>query len=292
MRSFRRLALCGFSLLAIVASASAGTIVPVNDDPPMAGFPEGAVLDVLGIKLGMTPDDVRAAYDGELSEEKRTIREVNPDTGASFDVQYVYQLTTKLPPRSYGAPIKAENVLEVTFGSPFVANRAVRISNTYRPPSDTPISPQGFMTLLEKKYGATSGVYKRDNRSLWVFGPDGRVVFDRMPEAYDRTNDRAGYEIPNRHNYTFGPMPMCLRASEFEVFKKSSLPYAFDAARKIETDGCVGGIVAYPGDRADTSPRVVIAVDQRRVDLDNAALDAAVKTAHTAPLSNIMEPKL
>ncbi|WP_279483536.1 hypothetical protein [Aureimonas sp. SK2] len=292
MRSLRRLALCGFSLVAFASAASAETIVPVNDDPPMAGFPEGTVLDVLGVKLGMTPDEVRAAYDGELNEERRKIREVNPDTGASFEIEYIYEMSTVLPPRPFGAPITAENVLVVTFGSPFVSNRAVKLVNTYRPPSDTPISPKGFIDLMERKYGPASGIFVDQNRPVWVFGSDGRVAIDAMPQVYDRTNDRAGYEMPNRHDYTFGPMPTCLRASEFELFKKTSLPYKFDPARKLEKDGCVGGIVGYAGGEADTSERRVIAIDQRRVDLDFAALDAAVKAAYSADRPSVMEPKL
>lgn len=292
MSTLRRFALCGLSLLVFGASASAEPIVPVNDDPPMAGFPKGTVLDVLGVKLGMTPDEVKAAYSGELTEERRHIRKVDPDNGGIFEIEYLYRLTTRLPYTGYNESSSLENVLEVTFGSPFVGNRAVRVSNTYTPPADTPISTKGFMALLDRKYGAPSGVYQRDNRPFWVFGPEGRVAFEQMPKVYDRTNDRAGFEDPKQLDYRFGPMPMCLRASEFELFKESSLPYTFEQKRKVESDGCVGGIFAYLGDQADTSPRVVVAVDQRRVDLDNAALDAAVRTAHTEIRSSSTEPKL
>lgn len=292
MRSLRRLAICGFSLVALASAASAETIVPVNDDPPMAGFPEGTVLDVLGVKLGMTPGEVRAAYDGELKERRRKIREVNPDTGASFEVEYVYELSTVLPPRAVGTPITAENVLEVTFGSPFVSNRAVKLVNTYRPPSDTPISPKGFIDLMKRKYGPASGTFVDQNKPVWVFGVAGRSTVDEIPYAYDRTNDRAVYERPNQLDYSFGPMPVCFRGSEFELFKKTSLPYRYDPVRKLEKDGCVGGIVGYAGSEADTSERVVIAIDQRRVDLDLMALDAAVKAAHHADRPSVMEPKL
>lgn len=219
MHRLRRLALCGFSLLAMVATASAEPIVPVNDDPPMAGFPEGAVLDVLGIKLGMTPDEVRAAYDGELTEYKRTLREVNPDNGAVFEVEYVHQLTTRLPPRGFSDPIGIENVLEVTFGSPFIANRAVRVSNTYHPPADTPISPKGFMQLLEKKYGPASGVFVDDNDAVWSFGPNGQVSIPQMPDVYNEDNNQAGFLEPGVLDRVYRSMPICLLASEFRIFQ-------------------------------------------------------------------------
>lgn len=292
MHRLRRLALCGFSLLAMVATASAEPIVPVNDDPPMAGFPEGAVLDVLGIKLGMTPDEVRAAYGKPMEERKRRIREVNPDTGASFDVEYLYMLHT---PRGNERAIEEEyvpNRIEVTFGSPFVGNRVVRIRNRYQPPYDTPMSTKAFMQSVEKKYGPSSAVVYGTDELIWVYGPNGQVKIDRVPEDYDLDTNLAGYKTPGSSTYVDGPMPMCWQSSDFGTFGTRAIPYKFVSKRYIPQDGCVGGLLLNQPESDRYYGEDIVAFDQRRIDLDTKALDGAIKNALSRPPSNLIEPKL
>jgi hypothetical protein len=292
MQNLRRLALCGLSLLSLLSTASAETIVPVNDDPPMAGFPEGAVLDVLGIKLGMTPDEVRAAYGKPMEEKTRRIRQVNPDTGASFDVEYLYMLhTVDINQRRVVAEY-IPNQVEVTFGSPIVNNRVVKILNTYRPPFDTPMSTKAFMQGVEKKYGPASATVYGTDELIWVYGPQGRVQVNRVPEDYNLDTNSAGYKEAGTSNYVDGTMPMCWQSSDFGTFGKRALPYKYVPNRYIPNDGCVGGLLLGRTRSDQYYGEPIVAFDQRRIDLDTEALDAAIKEALSKPPSNLIEPKL
>ncbi|WP_019998596.1 hypothetical protein [Aureimonas ureilytica] len=294
MHRLHRLTLCGFSLLAMVTAASAEPIVPVNDDPPMAGFPEGAVLDILGVKLGMTPDEVRAAYSGPLDGTNTRIYEANSENGANFELEYLLKLETPLAVQLESRN-RADGLdhIRVTFGSPYVGGRVIKIERTWDPEREKPISRRAYEELLVKKYGKPTAIMGANQEPVWMYDALKLITMDRIPEAYDLDTNVALYSAPSGRitNETEGPMPTCWQ-SEFGQFGEQQLPYKFTSKRKLFEDACAGGLrVDFIGS-TNVSSATFVAFDQQRIQSDVKALDAAIEKALSNRPANLMEPSL
>lgn len=143
---------CAIGALAIAmtwsAAATAADVTVKQTVKPLQYAYPGVSLDILGLKLGMTPDQVEkvlAAY----SHDKPTI------TMAKMGVTYKDVTETSQSFISEIAVAKNSNdKIAVYFGSPATGNEAVSINRTITFPDEKTAPTAGVLIkALEKKYG-------------------------------------------------------------------------------------------------------------------------------------------
>lgn len=147
---------CAIGALAIAmtwsATATAGDVTIKQTVKPLQYAYPGVSLDILGLKLGMTPDQVEKAL-AAYSHNKPTI------TMAKVQVSYkdVTETSQSFISEIAVAKVKDSNDnIAVYFGSPATGNEAISINRNIDFPNEKTAPTAGVMIkALEKKYGGT-----------------------------------------------------------------------------------------------------------------------------------------
>jgi hypothetical protein len=163
----------GYVLPAGAAQASASAPPPVQAQPAAAAATSAERIDVAGIKLGMSPDEVRAA----LKAKKLMNYFESADVLIRSDARYVNTISawTASAAPSGGADRQGESY-EVMFTPVPGRERAMAIVHSMAYSSANPLPAAGFAEALVKKYGGFKTAEAVPESPTWRVQSDGSVL--------------------------------------------------------------------------------------------------------------------
>ena len=275
--------------LLLCSAALAQAPETISDDPPGANVPDGQDLSVLGIELGMTPEEVEAAYDSDFGEpfvtQDMQMGMTNPANGARFELQFPAQTKQQVDQaaryRDDGRTRK--NTVAAFYGSPAVGNRMMGLYRyLYFGSDETPVPTVQFIDQLKDKYGEPSGEYEARNgnthRALyWVFDENGKV---ELPEGITFNGLVHSASAPSE------PI-VCQRAFErvAQRYRGASDtadldPYNFVENREIDAEDrrCRAGLLVTIGERDGNAELANFFLADGKRMIENAeGLDAVIR---------------
>ena len=270
------IAAVALSLSASVANAQ--EVMPITDKPGVAGLPDGTVLDILGVELGMTKEEAEEALGQRLNTRKARIFMSDPKTGRDFIHEYLGQISKPAPPLIGQARFTAEqDIVEAELGTEAVGNRIMSVKRIYVPSQSEPISRYAYIKALIGKYGEPSGRNERDTALAWMYGPEGKIEAELwspqiMGDGTMNSVDASGSYIEGNLEPT--PCTLAIRQGMSDGLS----PYEYQPERELRDPDCVAGLVVqFRGPPERMQQAVFMLVDGQRRIQNAQGLDAAVE---------------
>ncbi|MEC5382738.1 hypothetical protein VSX64_18015 [Aurantimonas sp. C2-6-R+9] len=281
------------------APSSGLAIQTVDDSPAMAGFPEGTALDILGVELGMTPDEVRAAYTGPgrfASLAANDVFATNAENASEVRFQYPSKMEAAYPMALYSGVRPGEtpgsNLVTAWFGSEAIGGRAYRIIRRFVPANDEPISVEAYKQQIIAKYGEPSGVDKFPNTLVWQFIDSEKSTLPGWPYTINQDLSIATYRDDNR-NYKETKVPPCYYSLSEWIQQAGIYPeYKYLPNRDYLYEQCTGGLYVNLRGRERLESAVFIAVDHQRALANADELDRVINERLQTDTGAVSVPRL
>lgn len=267
----------------MVGAAHAQEIPVIADEPGVKGLPDDAVLDILGLELGMTKEEAEEALGQRMNTRNARIFLSDPETGRDFQHEYLGQISKPAAPLIGNDRFTAgQDIVDAELGTEAVGNRIMSIKRVYVPAQSEPISRGAFINLLIEKYGEPSGRNDRDTALAWMYGPDGKIDAEYwspliMQDGTMNSSDAAGRYIEGNIEPT--PCTLSIR----QGVSDGLWPYEYQSERELRDPDCVAGLVVqFSGAPEQMQQAVFMLVDGQRRIQNAEGLDKAVEEAMSA----------
>jgi hypothetical protein len=178
---------------------------------------QASFLDLVGIRLGMTPKEAVAAvraFDPQLKiafgQGKVDIpgvpREQYPEV-PGFAVAY----TGVNPSNSY-QPATGSDVVWIEFTQPPNPPLVAKITRSMVFPSGHPVFASTLLAALRKKYGHENVPVGSGNSPVWIYGPDGKLLQRRLNQTTDERY--CGWARPGNRGIQIHTNPFTMSAAD------------------------------------------------------------------------------
>lgn len=281
--------------LPLAALAQDGPDIPViMDEPPGSGLPEGTVLDIRGIELGMTPEEVSETIDFRLDGSMNRVFIADPETGNEFDFSYPGEFRSPEPVGGTSAERRErdEDILRLEFGSPGAGGRVVSVQRYYDPGINTKIGTKGYRQAIIDKYGEPSAQSDDGNLMAWIYTAEGQQTYPFWSKSLslDETelqNTLQG-SLLNPESISLPPCALALRRDVSDGL----YPYDYQKERAIRDEECVAVLqIDLAGDSTLAGADFHL-VDQRRRIASAEGLDRAIEATLKGDGGPVTTPEL
>jgi hypothetical protein len=181
---------------------------------------QASVLDILGIRLGMTPNEAFAAV--HAFDPKLRIDIVK----AKLDLPDVPEGQQPLIPRygiAYTGPTitSGDDLIWIQFTTPPNPPLVESITREVRFPEGHPVFASTLLARLRKKYGHESVPSNSQNLPMWIYGSDGKLLQRRLIQQGDERY--CGWATPMLPNMGNNGMDQDVRWGQMGPVCKGSL---------------------------------------------------------------------
>ena len=287
----RSLALACVASAVMTNGALAQEVAAIHDEPGVGGLPEDASFDILGVQLGMTPDEAEAASGMRLRTVPGHIFLSDPETGGEFLHEYEAQLESVARPLIGNERFTAgQDDLTVELGTEAVGGRVVSVRRFYSPPQNQPIGTEAVRQLLIDKYGEPTGENARGTTMAWLYGPDGKVTSEFFSDEIDYRGLMDYVDAGAAIDDDLEPLPCIL---SFRTGVSDGLnPYEYQPERELRDPDCVAGLLVRLSGAEQLRNMTLLMVDGQRRIQNAEGLDAAVEASLASGAAPANAPKL
>lgn len=283
--------------LPLAALAQDGPDIPViMDEPAGSGLPEGTVLDIRGIELGMTPDEVSETIDFRLDGSMNRVFIADPETGNEFDFSYPNEFRSPEPVGGTSAERRErdEDIFRVEFGSPGAGGRVVSVQRYYSPGMGNNVGTEGYRQAIIDKYGEPSAQESNGRLMAWVYTADGKKTFPFWSDGISADESEV-FSIYEGNEITMDgprmPVPSCFFALRTDV-GDGLFPYSYQENRNPRDSECLAVLqVKLIGDSTLGRAEFYL-VDQRRRIASAEGLDRAIEATLEGDGGPVSTPEL
>jgi hypothetical protein len=148
---------------------------------------DAASLDILGVRLGMSPKEVRAAFQAAnpaLSVEQvnsRLADPTDPHKYTRFPHFFVAHTVNKFNPEFANLPDGSSESIAVEFTMPPNSPVADRIIRRVQFPNGKPVLARTLIEALEKKYGPSNAAV--GTNKVWAMSGTGKLLAQGLPQS-------------------------------------------------------------------------------------------------------------
>ncbi|MEC5291929.1 MULTISPECIES: hypothetical protein [unclassified Aurantimonas] len=272
-------------------------IQTVDDSPAMAGFPEGTVLDILGLEPGMTAEEIKAAYTGfdpMTGPSDSEVFAANSENGSEVSFEYPGEMTAFYPADHHGGErpgvTPGSQLVTVRLGSEAIGGRAIKIIREFVPAPDEKITIEAYKNNILGKYGEPSAVDNHRNIFVWSFNNGEKNSLVSWPAFVNQERTSATYGLNDLHQME---IPGCYFALKEYLSDEGLYPqYQHKDERPNRSLDCNGGLYIELQGQEFVQRATFISVDHQRALQNAAELDQVISERLKTDTGPVNAPQL